>query len=263
MSEMAIDPGMVFLAGSTGMLLLAVGVVGFIFLYQRKLLKRKIAYQQIETLLHEQELKSAYAQLQGQDQERQRIARELHDSLGNLLQTLVLYNDLFARSQSAEEQRTLAGKISQVAHQAAEEARAISHRLDVVSLRHFGLRPALLDLVETVREARAVDIECTLDSEGALDYDTNFHIYRIVQELINNSLKHARASTLFLTLTEQNGHLQLSYADNGVGLNSTEKAKPGMGMHNILSRVEKLKGQAVVGPAESSFSIVIQIPRLA
>jgi len=71
--------------GASGMLTLAVGIILFVFFYQRKLLKRKVAYQEIEDLLNQQELKNAYALLEGQEQERKRVSKELHDNLGSLL----------------------------------------------------------------------------------------------------------------------------------------------------------------------------------
>src|SRR5687767_3616825 len=107
----------VLFVGTSMMLLLASAVIGFIYLYQRKLIKRKLAYQEIENLLRHQELKSAYALLEGQDMERQRIAEEIHDSLGSILVTLSMYTEAFEKASTPEEKQNLASKISKMTQQ--------------------------------------------------------------------------------------------------------------------------------------------------
>ncbi|HMQ00566.1 MAG TPA: histidine kinase [Cyclobacteriaceae bacterium] len=253
---------LILITGTAGMFLLAGAVVTFIYLYQRKLIKKKIAFQQIEQMLHKQELKSAYALLEGQDMERQRIAEEMHDSLGGSLVTLTMYADTFLKSTADSEQNALAEKVRIMAQKAYEEARKLSHRLDTGMLKHFGLKAAINDLVKTVAESGHVKINLALDLSQPLSSEVSLNIYRVIQELINNTLKHAQASEINLNLSQVNDeYISLIYEDDGKGIPLQLIESKGMGIRNIRSRIEKLNGNCSFDRTEKrGFTMIAEIP---
>lgn len=255
---------LILLGGSAGMLLLATAVVLFVFLYQRKLIKRKMAYQQIEDLLKYQELKSAYALIEGQDQERQRIAAELHDNLGTVLVTLKMYADLLLTENSPSEQQRLKKTINAITGQACENARSLSHKLDTDSLQFVSLSDGLNDLVRVVNETRQLTVALNFQCLALLSKELSFNLYRIVQELINNTLKHAQATRVDIEITTvRDEYVSLIYEDNGIGLPAYSLPKrSGMGLGNIALRVEKMDGTITQPPQheQSGFTMIIEIP---
>lgn len=246
-SESELTYYMILIAGTSGMLLLTIAIILFVYLYQRKLIKRKLAYQKIEDLLQKQELNSAYAILQAQDKERKRIAQDLHDNLGSILVTLNMYADILVQKQTAEEKNDLADKISKLALQANEETRNVSHSLDSGTLQHFGLKTALIDLVDAIKEAKSIEVNLEIELHKIENGAISLNLYRIIQELFNNTLKHANASIITIELTQsKENHLSLIYEDNGIGFNLNEVMKKGMGLTNLKTRVENMNGELTI-----------------
>ena len=226
------------------MLLLAFSIVLFIYLYQRKLIKKNLENQQIQNLLSEQETKTAYALLEGQDKERKRIAAELHDNLGSILVTLNMYADAL-QTKKPEEMKRLAEKIGETTRLANEETRKISHSLDSGMLNHFGLEAAIKQLSEAVSSIRKLTFNISIQIEENLGSEISLEIYRMIQEMVNNTLKHAKATKIHLELTQMGKSLNLIFEDNGIGFNRNEITR-GMGLKNIESRVQKLNGDLTI-----------------
>src|SRR5688572_6321894 len=134
--------------GTSAMLAMVTAIIAFAFLFQRKLLKKQNAYREIEKLLQKEELKSAYALIEGQEQERKRIAEDLHDNLGSMLATLKIYSDLLIKKEITPDIRGMVEKISELTDHATEETRRVSHNLDSGTLKHFGLKTAITQLCE-------------------------------------------------------------------------------------------------------------------
>lgn len=252
----------VLIIGSLGMLLLSTAIIGFIYLYQRKLIKRKLAYQKIEDLLKHQELKSAYALLEGQDLERQRIAEEIHDNLGSAFVTLSMYADALGKSLASGERQRIEEKIGDIARQAIQEVRKISHRLDSGALHHFGLKAAVMDLVSAINESGTIAIELNLNLSGKLTNEISINLYRILQEFLNNTLKHAEASKIAIEISQiTDKYISFVYEDDGIGFSMESIHGKGMGLRNIRARVEKLNGQiSFEKKPTNGFSAVIEIP---
>lgn len=252
----------ILIAGSFGMLFLTSAITTFIYLYQRKLIKRKLAYQQIEDLLRRQELRSAYALLDGQDMERQRIAEELHDNLGSQLVTLTMYVDTLLKNGKADFQWSFAESISKLAHQANEEVRKISHRLDSAALKHFGFQNAVNDLIQVVNDSGAVRICCALELNADMQTEFSINLYRILQELINNTLKHAKATEIDVTITQvKEEYLSVIYEDNGIGIQTSPEQANGIGLRNIATRVEKMGGTLhISNKGKNGFAMTLEIP---
>src|SRR5437879_6222982 len=144
--EAQINDILTLVLGTLAMLLMAVAIIAMAFLFQRKLIRKERAYRDIEKLLQKQELQSAYALIQGQDEERKRIASDVHDNLGSLLATMKIYSDLVIKKPAEEEIERLNKEISGLIEILATEVRKIAHSLDSSTLKSFGLTAAVEQL---------------------------------------------------------------------------------------------------------------------
>lgn len=255
-----IDESIILIVGSLGMILLVVAIIGFIYLYQRKLFKKKIAYKEIEDLLREQELKSTQALMIGQDLERKRISEELHDNLGSILVTLKMFTDTALSTGSLVKKDQLIGRIGELAGEAADETRKLSHKLVSAPLKHFGVKTALEDLANVVMETRSIDVHTSILLDRMIDNKVSLNIYRIVQELINNTLKHAKAKGIRIELHEIGAdHLSLIYSDDGIGFQIDHNLS-GLGLRNISARVEQIEGEMSMESNNNGTYVTIEIP---
>jgi signal transduction histidine kinase len=235
-------------------IVILLAIIGLFYLDQRRkrlklaaLRKHEKAQEQIKDLVKNQEVKTAYALLEGQDKERKRIAQDLHDNLGSILVTLNMYADTLAQKPTSEEKNNLAEKISKLALQANEETRNLSHSLDSGTLKHFGLNTALVDLVDAIKEAKEIEINLEVSVHHINDVEVSLNLYRIIQELFNNTLKHAKASKISLELTQtQDDQISLIYQDDGIGFNKNEVVEQGMGLANLKIRAENINGHLTI-----------------
>jgi signal transduction histidine kinase/predicted negative regulator of RcsB-dependent stress response len=235
--------------------------LGIYFILNQRRRRIKLASEKaIQDLLQNQEMKTTYALLEGQDKERKRIAAELHDNLGSILVTLNMYADTL-QNKKPKDIPALAQKIADVAQLANTETRKISHSLDSGMLRHFGLEAAIKQLTEAVSSARKIKFNLSLQT-GEISSDASIEIYRIIQELVNNTLKHAQCTKVHLELTHVDHSFSIIYEDNGVGFNPIEESG-GMGLKNIQNRAAKLDGELTIDstPGKGS-SFIIEIPHL-
>lgn len=211
------------------------------------LLQVDVKNNEINELLNQQETASYAAMLEGQDQERLRIARELHDRLGSTLATikLGLQNEDLPQAQQ------------QVAlvNTAISEVRTISHDLSGGNIEQYGLAAALTELKHTLDRSGKITLNLFME---AVNIQASLHvtIYRIVQELVSNTLKHAEASEITLQLSTVDEQLNLIYEDNGKGFDLAHY-QPGMGIMNIRHRIEKWHGLLEIDAQPNRGTIVI------
>ncbi|MEO9869912.1 tetratricopeptide repeat-containing sensor histidine kinase [Ekhidna sp.] len=243
-----------FLYFVSGFILL-ISLSGYFILDQRRRRIKSSSNQKINDLLQQQETQTTHALLEGQDKERKRVAAELHDSLGSILVTLNMYADTLITKDS-KEMKSIALKISETAQLANEETRKISHSLDSGMLKHFGLEAAINQLSEAVSTAKQIKFDSSIQLQSALSTDMSLEIYRVIQELVNNSLKHSQCSRIRLELTSIKDSLNLIYEDNGVGFKKEEVIR-GMGLKNIENRVDKLNGELTIDSSPNHGSTCI------
>ncbi len=198
----------------------------------------KLYNQEINQLLNEQELKSINSMLEGQEKERKRVAEDLHDRLGSTLTAVKMHVDVLSEEN---------GKLDQVGgllDKAITDTREIAHNMLSGVLTKFGLMVALRDLADTVEGTNRVSIELSGEKlDERLPTSVEINMYRIFQELISNTLKHAQASKIRIGVAREIDHLKLTYVDNGKGFNSSVDQHAGIGMKNIAARVLKIGGQ--------------------
>jgi signal transduction histidine kinase len=197
--------------------------------------------------------------IQTQENERQRISKELHDSVGQ--------NILFIKNQIHKFLQDGNPTLSKSVDSVLEEVRSISKDLYPNQLEQYGLLSAVDALCEKVKESTNVFISADLQlpDEKLISKETKINCYRIIQECISNTLKHAAASAIRITSEFTEGKIQLIIQDNGKGFEQhilSIKAQESFGMLNIQERVRILKGKFELETSpgngtKSTFSIPI------
>lgn len=193
------------------------------------------------------EFLSLNSMLEGQEMERKRLSREIHDGIGPLLSTLKLnlanIQDEVSLNDDALHKKFM--NSNDLIDEVANDLRSISHNLLPKVLLDFGLIEALESLNEKVSTTK--DIEPTFLHTGfntRLEQVLELGIYRICQELINNTLKHARAKKISLQLIKSANTLRLIYEDDGVGF-SVKSISNGLGIMNIENRIKAFEGELI------------------
>lgn len=248
-------------------------IVGFIFvlclillLYNSYRLKQKNKYKN-EYNRQQNELFNAIVSTQ--DQERKRIAQDLHDSLGSLLSASKLKlssleesKQLFTPNQLEKYEGTLA-----LLNEASTELRNISHNIMPATLSKLGLVAATQNLIDNISSHSGIGIYfTTYGFEGRIEEATEISIYRIILELINNIIKHSGANKVTIQLIKYPTYINLTIEDNGRGFVyiPAKEEKIGIGLSNILSRIEYLKGTIDIDSSPGrGTTVTIEIPSIS
>lgn len=222
-------------------LLVVALLLTFLFVQKRRAQKEKI-----RNLENEKENIALKSLMAGEEKERSRIAKELHDGIGSLLAASKMHaSALLTKDPEASE--TLISLLDN----ASNEARRISHNLLPESLINKGLDVALQDFVETINEGKLLQVEYqSINFKHNLPQSTQLTIYRIVQELLNNIIKHSGATEAFVQLNQNDKKLIITVEDNGRGFSSGTDFK-GIGLQNIESRLSLLNGKIEVDSKET------------
>ena len=232
----------IFLAGGSGILVISILIFAF---YRQRVKKDKIiADQRIEKLEREKKLLAAKSIVEGQEEERKRIARELHDGLGVLLSTAKMqFKTIEDKSPGNSE---MIKKAAGLLEKASSDVRRISHNMMPGILTKLGLDEAIEDLFDNINDTPGITaiLNITNEEEKRLPENTEIMIYRMVQEMVNNTLKYAGADKVTLDLIYEEETVSLQYSDNGKGFDVEEKLKnKSIGLTSIQSRVNFLGGK--------------------
>ena len=195
------------------------------------------------------EMTATNALLEGQEEERRRLAKEIHDGIGPLLSTIKLYldalhNDLqYVAPSSLKKIQAMGELIRSV----ASDLRDISHALMPSVIFDFGLITALENLCRNANESEQVQVNFfhTGIEDKQLDPNTELGLFRIAQELLSNGLQHSRAKTITLQLLRHPESIVLMVEDDGIGFNQEQLSvalNDGMGLRNVLTRAKSLGG---------------------
>jgi two-component system, NarL family, sensor kinase len=213
----------------------------------------------VDELLRDTEIKSLRAFLSGQDEERRRVATDLHDRLGSTLSAVKLY---FSSVKDYNDQNQSLTKAGQLLDHAVDEVREISHNLLAGSIDKFGLATALEELKETINESNKLKMDVLVHGiDARLDNDIELQLYRIIQELVSNILKHADASEVTVQLNKSGNELNVTVEDNGRGFDPSLVTSNGIGLKNIESRVQSLDGSVRVDSSQGKgTTVLLNIP---
>ncbi|WP_461443466.1 sensor histidine kinase [Maribacter sp.] len=243
------------------------GIGMAILLHKNTTKKRLLAEQEallkqerVDNLLKAQELVSIDAMIAGQEKERQRVANELHDDLGSLMATIKLH---FDNANSSKKDPALQ-HAQRLLEEAYQKVRGMAHSKNSGVMSDQGLLPAIKKMAQVISETNALEV--TVEDFGMgerLENSLELNLFRMVQELVANAIKHAEATKVGIQLTQHEDNLNIIIEDNGQGFDRSKVIadQTGMGLTTIEKRVEHLEGQFTVDSVLGrGTSILIDIP---
>ena len=191
------------------------------------------------------------AVLRTEEKSRSQFSKELHDGLGPLLSSAKMSLTALAREEHDAEQREIIDNTTYVIDEAIRSLREISNNLSPHVLNDFGLARGVQNFIDKSAAMHDAKIRFTTNLRTER-YDTDIEVilYRVICELINNSLKHAACSAINLSLSQNGSELTLDYTDNGRGFNPQAMMDCGMGLSNISSRINSLGGTFDISSAK-------------
>ncbi len=209
--------------------------------------KQKIHLQKIRELEDNIKISSMQSMIEGQEVERERISKDLHDSLGGLLSTIKLqFDSVQSKVKEVSKLKEYKSANKMIDH-AVNEVRTISRNLQPGALTRLGLIPAINDLVNRFESDAYPDIDFQhYDVPDNLPTMVSLSIYRIIQELLHNAIKHAHASEILIQINSEGDEILIQFEDDGIGYDPNNVRSGGMGLENIKSRIDYLKGQISV-----------------
>ncbi|HUR12000.1 MAG TPA: ATP-binding protein [Flavitalea sp.] len=258
---------LVLFFGTIGMLALTIGLIIFIIFHQRKVIRYQGTLQKME---HEQQKMLLNASIRFQEEERQRIAADLHDDAGPLLATARLYlNENMVNLDKGTQLQSIYNA-KQIIDDTIQLIRNISHSLMPPTLKNFGLESAVNDLFQKISGSGSMNASCRFhDYRERLHPDQELIIFRVIQELINNILKHSNASFIHLTQNLSGNKLFIRMHHDGRGLTQADfeklnKSTGGLGLKNIQSRLKLLHGRIFFEKdlSQTYYKVTIEVPKL-
>ncbi|WP_293307674.1 sensor histidine kinase [Pedobacter sp. UBA5917] len=250
------------LVAASFFLLVIIALLYFYFNGYKKLAEqRAINYRQkVADLQQKQQLEISRAMLNAEEKERNRVAQDLHDGLGGMLSGLKINLSNWAKHSEMQLHDVELQRIVNQLDSSVTELRHIARNMMPQTLLKFGLEVALKDLAESAMGNNMhIDFQA-LNISKNIALEEQIIIYRIVQEILTNILKHARADEVVLQCSENEKHFYITIEDNGTGFD-TSTYKKGMGIENIKNRVAYLKGSLEIDSKPGNgTNINIEIP---
>jgi signal transduction histidine kinase len=185
--------------------------------------------------------------LQTEEKERRRIAKDLHDDIGSKLNVVLLYLHRLEKKVNEPKLTEVLQETKDLINKTVQSTRDISHNLLPPTLDKFGLRAALIELVEQYNQSHEVSIQLKLPTTFPfeMDKEKEIHFYRAIQELIKNSVTHGHADSISIKLYPVEQQLFVDYRDSGTGfdLSAVKNQGGGLGLRNIESRLQVLNSE--------------------
>lgn len=252
---------LIFSVATVGMLLLTGAIIIFVVFYQKRMLQEQFKRQSLE---FDYQQKMMQAELSSQESERRKLAADLHDSIGGMLSTIRVGISTLARNLSDPSQ---VDETKQMLDDTIASVRRISRDLMPSTLEKFGLMYAVKEMCERFHGTSKIPV--LFESVGeflGMDKQRELMTFRIVQELLNNAVKHSTASTINVRLVSDI-NLTVTVADDGVGFDvgklKSDKTGRGLGLFNIENRARLLNGELVFNSGQSRGTVVtLTIPLL-
>jgi signal transduction histidine kinase len=249
--------------GMSGTFILVVSFILLSIRNQNKLLKQRQQFQQAQ-IAHQKELLGAV--IESQEAERKRIGQDLHDDVGTTLSGLRLLIEMFKPADDKEPNYLSFVKSSKsTIDKIVKDVRHISHNLSPATLGYYGLAAAINEHSDIINQSGKLKINVLNQAEQALEQlniTAATALYRVLEELLNNTIKHSGASSADITFLQQPQAIGINYSDNGKGLSATVgQATRGMGMQNIESRLLNINATyAITTQPGQGFHIQINYP---
>ena len=234
----------------------------FLIAYQKKMVAQKLYIQRSEMQQQQRLLKAA---VEAQEKERKRIASDLHDDIGSLLSALKLnVRHLKEVDVIGDDERYFLDQTAQLLDDGLANVRQISYNLLPPTLVRFGLWEAIRELTQRIDNSNQIEIAANFTevNDFRLDPDSELSIFRVVQELLSNSLHHSNASKIELS-GKCTHHLKIDYQDNGDGITDATQLQ-GLGMINMRSRLQTLNGELIVSGEDTPYfsaQLIVPLPQ--
>lgn len=226
-----------------GIVLLVILLLGILWFFRQRRAREIQAHNaKVDDLISAQESRALEAIVEGQEVERKRLARELHDHFGSMLATVLVNLNSLPEGLDPSLPR-----ITELVNQACEDVRNLSHNLHVGMADQWGLVSAVDALVALLQQSRQIQVHatCNLNPE-TISMTQEIHIYRIIQELVSNVLKHSQATKVEIQVTGFDEMVNVIVEDNGKGFDPkalSAKRDAGIGLSNLQERMAVLEGE--------------------
>jgi len=230
-----------------GFVMILLILLGIVFIIIYRLQKSKIRYQSAM-------LESANRIIEAEETEKARLGRDFHDVTGQKFTSMEAYLETVEMSDQHQKTKALA-----LLREIGESVRSMTHRMNRAWLERFTLEESLNGMCNDFVKLTGMNLEFSQPASFAgLGREAQIHLFRIVQELLNNAVKHASGAKVSLVLTTDKSRLLLRYSDNGPGFDPAEAGKKGVGLGNLQERV-KLMGGAMESDSRPGFGTFYQI----
>jgi signal transduction histidine kinase len=220
----------------------AVLVVALLFFRARH--KKRLHQKEVKAIRQEKEIHLLQAVMQGEEKERSRIAKDLHDGVAGMLAAVKMHFNSIALHVGGVLQAEGYQQGIRLLDEASQEVRKTSHNLMPEVLLQHGLDEAIRRYCNNVTNSSKLLVQYDCIGELGRFIDSfELSVYRIVQELLNNIVKHSKASEAVVQITYQSELLSITIEDNGIGFSKEVNAKEGMGLKSLQSRVKAMNGK--------------------
>lgn len=254
------------LIGSLGMLILAFSVILFVVLYQKKILSQQNVIQAAENR-HQKELLNATIQVA--ELEREKIAKNIHDDIGTILNVIKLNFTKMSRNPSDKElSEQLIKDSMSLLDDSIQNIRGIARDLMPPTLVKLGFEKGIAELCRQVNASGTITIKSEFRfGSSRLPAKTELQLYRIIQEVINNIIKHSKATQAGVFVRSDASELVVDISHDGIGISSEmiaqlTEAEKGIGLKSIQSRVQLINASIqyfTIGPKQAGISIAVPV----
>lgn len=256
----------VLILGTLGMFFMAITLVSVVVFHQRRVIRFN---KQIQKMEQDRQQMLLRASIHFQEEERQRIAADLHDDAGPLLATARLYlsENLIHQEPAVQLQSIFSAK--QIIDDTIQLIRNISHSLMPPTLKNFGLEAAVKDLFDKINGSGAINASARFhDNRQRLNDEQELLVFRVLQELVTNIIKHSSAGFIHLTQNAQGDIVYFRIHHDGKGIlqqdfDKMEHNSSGLGLKNIQSRIRVLGGKIFfeIDNTHTYYKVTIEVPR--